>query len=150
MKTNSPTTNVGRTCNEQWQRTFNMQCRNKCGLGCVNRMCARVRLTQPSPHIFLHFCRVEWSGVSSRASLALSLSLCSFFLPQLLLLLPSRDKGHFRPLLFLAFLLRLRQIRKEGGEGSKRQLSCRISTPFRTPMAILDPVTIRTLGYQVS
>ena len=34
-------------------------CGKICWLGCVNRMCARVRLTQPSPHIFLHFW--EWS-----------------------------------------------------------------------------------------
>ena len=26
------------------------------GLGCVNQACTRARITQPSPHIFLHIC----------------------------------------------------------------------------------------------
>ena len=30
--------------------------RKVCGLGCVNRMRASARVTQPSPHIFLHVC----------------------------------------------------------------------------------------------
>ena len=34
------------------------KCRKICGLGWVNRARARVRVTQPSPHIFLHICTV--------------------------------------------------------------------------------------------
>ena len=32
------------------------KCRKICGLGCVNQACTRVRVTQPSPHIFPHIC----------------------------------------------------------------------------------------------
>ena len=32
------------------------KCRKIHGLGCLNRACARARVTQPSPHIFLHIC----------------------------------------------------------------------------------------------
>ena len=31
-------------------------CRKICGLGCVTRSLAHTQFTQPSPHIFLHFC----------------------------------------------------------------------------------------------
>ena len=33
-------------------------CRKICGLGCVSHSMACARFTQPSPHIFLHFCMV--------------------------------------------------------------------------------------------
>ena len=33
------------------------KCRKICGIGCVNQACTRARVTQPSPHIFLHICR---------------------------------------------------------------------------------------------
>ena len=32
------------------------KCRKICGLGCVNRACARARVAQPNPRIFLHIC----------------------------------------------------------------------------------------------
>ena len=32
------------------------KCRKICGLGCVNRACARARVMQPIPPIFLHIC----------------------------------------------------------------------------------------------
>ena len=41
------------------------KCRKIRGLGCVNQACTSARVTQPSPHIFLHICRaLEWTGVS--------------------------------------------------------------------------------------
>ena len=36
------------------------KCRKKCGLGCVNRARAKARVTQPTPHIFLHICTTLW------------------------------------------------------------------------------------------
>ena len=36
--------------------THVQKCRKIRGLGCVNKACTRARVTQPSPHIFLHIC----------------------------------------------------------------------------------------------
>ena len=40
-------------------RSVVKKCRKICGLGCVNRAHARTRVTQPSPHIFLHICIIH-------------------------------------------------------------------------------------------
>ena len=49
--------NIGKRDGHVWRRHENEQkCRRICWLGCVNHMCTRVRVTQPSPCIFLYFC----------------------------------------------------------------------------------------------
>ena len=47
------------------------KCRKIHGLGCVNLACARARVTQPSPHIFLHTCNVHGSRKTNTMATAL-------------------------------------------------------------------------------
>ena len=68
-------------------------------------------------------------SVGCRVSLAAPSLLLLFAAAQLL---PLRDKGHFRPLLFLAFLLSLRQKRKEqnGTEGEEKAGKATAESPL--------------------
>ena len=45
---------------------YQQKCRQICGLGCVNRVQARARVTQPSPHIFLHICTSTTRSIYTR------------------------------------------------------------------------------------
>ena len=40
------------------------KCRKIRGLGCMNQGCTRARVTQPSPHIFLHICILLYFSVA--------------------------------------------------------------------------------------